>query len=85
MEWRVFFMNKYGLLGKILILVLIPVLVIIALMTGVSYYFASQSLKDQSKETMIQRSGGYANSVDGKIEHVGPFPSLMVDGITAKL
>ena len=55
-------MNKYGLLGKILIVVLIPVLVIIALMTGVSYYFASQSLKDQSKETMIQRSGGYANS-----------------------
>ena len=63
-------MNKYGLLGKILILVLIPVLVIIALMTGVSYYFASQSLKDQSKETMIQRSGGYANSLDGKTREV---------------
>ena len=63
-------MNKYGLLGKILIVVLIPVLVIIALMTGVSYYFASQSLKDQSKETMIQRSGGYANSLDGKTREV---------------
>ena len=63
-------MGKLGILGKTLILILAPALVIIGVMTGASFHFATQALKDQSKETMVQASARYANDLTGKIAEV---------------
>ncbi|MDR3561132.1 MAG: methyl-accepting chemotaxis protein [Negativicutes bacterium] len=78
-------MNKLSLKTKMLVYLLVPVLLVLAAMSGISYYYANNALESQVKRTLTFMTEDYSNEIEIWVAHhaslVNSLAEIVASGI----